>query len=86
MASYTNLLALRLLNNTSVSSEAEELMIKKLQVECGHNTVNRIKTMFQDMMKSKDVMAEFRKTQSYLNNSKSLEFTSEILTSGHWPY
>lgn len=46
MASYTNLLALRLLNSTSVSNEAEELMIKKLQVECGHNTVNRIKTMF----------------------------------------
>jgi len=52
IASYTNLLALRLLNKTSVSNEAEELMIKKLQVECGHNTVNKIKTMFEDMIKS----------------------------------
>jgi hypothetical protein len=88
MASYTNLLALRLLNNTSVSNEAEELMIKKLQVECGHNTVNRIKTMFQDMMKSKDVIAEFKKTQNYLKLSKDqdIDFTAEILTSGHWPY
>ena len=52
IAAYTNLLALRLLNKTSVSNEAEELMIKKLQVECGHNTVNKIKTMFEDMIKS----------------------------------
>lgn len=51
IASYTNLLAQRLLNKTSVSNQAEELMIKKLQVECGHNTVNKIKTMFEDMIK-----------------------------------
>lgn len=52
IASFTNLLASRLLNKTSVSNEAEELMIKKLQVECGHNTVNKIKTMFEDGIKS----------------------------------
>ena len=52
IASFTNLLAQRLLNKTSVSSQAEELMINKLQVECGHNTVNKIKTMFEDMLKS----------------------------------
>jgi cullin 3 len=44
--SYTNFLAHRLLNKSSVSNEAEELMIQKLQIECGHNTVNKIKTMF----------------------------------------
>jgi hypothetical protein len=49
---YSNLLAMRLLNKTTLSNKAEELMIKKLQVECGHNTVNKIKTMFEDMIKS----------------------------------
>ena len=52
IATFTSLLAQRLLNKTSVSSQAEELMINKLQVECGHNTVNKIKTMFEDMLKS----------------------------------
>ena len=52
IATYTLCLAQRLLNKTSASNEAEELMIKKLQVECGHNTVNKIKTMFEDMIKS----------------------------------
>ena len=50
--SYTELLANRLLNKTSVSDEAEKAMIRLLQVECGHNTVNKIKTMFEDVVKS----------------------------------
>lgn len=52
IARFTNLLAQRLLNKTSVSNEAEKVMVQKLQVECGHNTVNKIKTMFEDIIKS----------------------------------
>ena len=49
MVSYTNMLALRLLNKNSVNNEAEERMIQQLQVECGHNTVSKILTMIKDM-------------------------------------
>ena len=35
-------------------------MVKKLQVECGHNTVNKIKTMFEDIMKSQQTMQDYR--------------------------
>lgn len=35
-------------------------MINKLQVECGHNTVNKIKTMFEDMLKSEQVMKDYK--------------------------
>ena len=35
-------------------------MINKLQVEQGHNTVNKIKTMFEDMLKSQNVMREYK--------------------------
>ena len=52
ICAYSNLLAMRLINKTSLSNKAEELMIKKLQVECGHNTVSKIKTMFEYMIKS----------------------------------
>ena len=52
ISSYSNLLANRLLNKTSVSDDAEKLMIKKLQVECGHNTINKIKTMMSDIKNS----------------------------------
>lgn len=40
--SYTKFLAGRLLNKTFLSIEAEEQMLQKLKVECGHNTVNKI--------------------------------------------
>lgn len=39
---YTKLLASRLLNKTFLSRDAEEMMLQKLKVECGHNTVNKI--------------------------------------------
>jgi len=44
---YANLLALRLLNKTNVNNkEAERLILNKLKVECGHNTVKNVTTMF----------------------------------------
>ena len=52
ISSYSSLLASRLLNKTSVSDEAERIMIRLLEVECGHNTVKKIKTMFEDIVKS----------------------------------
>ncbi len=45
ITAYSKLLARRLLDKTSVSDEAELKMIQKLQVECGHNIVSKIKTM-----------------------------------------
>jgi hypothetical protein len=91
IASFTNLLAQRLLNKTTVSSQAEELMINKLQVECGHNTVNKIKTMFEDMLKSEQVMKDYKEKLSQRPGNfgtlvENIEFSAEILTSGHWPF
>ena len=40
--------------------EAELKMIQKLLVECGHNIVSKIKTMMQDMDKSKGIIEEFK--------------------------
>ena len=35
-------------------------MIVLLQVECGNNTVSKIKTMFEDMNKSNQMMSEYK--------------------------
>ena len=63
-------------------------MINKLQVECGHNTVNKIKTMFEDMIKSEQVMTDFKGQMGGRSGSQidGVEFNAEILTSGHWPF
>jgi hypothetical protein len=39
---YSKFLSTRLLNKTSISREAEEIMLNKLKVECGLNTVNKM--------------------------------------------
>lgn len=59
---YSVLLAERLLNKLSVNDEAEEAVIKCLQVECGHNIVSKIKTMFGDISKSRDMVKEFEQS------------------------
>jgi Cullin family len=67
ITAYTNYLAIRLLNKTSLSKDAEELMLQKLKVECGHNTVNKLAQMFNDINISRDLMNEFRGTTIYKN-------------------
>lgn len=60
---YTKNLANRLLNKTFISKDAELLMLQKLKVECGHNTVNKLASMFNDINLSKDLIDEFKNTQ-----------------------
>jgi cullin 3 len=81
---YTKNLSSRLLNKSSISSEAEESMLQKLKVECGHNTVNKMTKMFTDMTLSQDLMKEFR-TKSNGGTVNSVDVNAEILTNGFWP-
>lgn len=84
--SYTKHLASRLLNKTYLSQDAEELMLQKLRVECGHNTVNKLASMFKDIQLSKTIMDEFKSTQtSKMIAAAGVEFSAEVLTNGHWP-
>jgi cullin 3 len=57
LKSYTECLSKRLLNKTLVSIEAEEMMISKLKVECGINTVSKMTQMFKDVETSRDTIA-----------------------------
>ena len=84
--SYTIFFASRLLNKTSISKDAELLMLQKLKIECGHNTVHKLSSMLNDMNISKDLNEEFKKTALAKQIEESgIIFNAEILTSGHWP-
>lgn len=78
---YLNLLGNRLLNKSSVSDDAEKVMIQLLEVECGHNSVNNLKTMVQDIQKSKNILREYKEV-----NQSDIDFHVEVLSSGKWPY
>ena len=86
IAQYSNLLAQRLLDKTTLSDWAEEQMVNKLTIECGNNTVNKIKTMFEDMIKSKSLNNDFKTTRGGGSIIDGVDFSVEVLTSGHWPY
>lgn len=80
---YSQFLSQRLLNKTSISREAEEIMLQKLKVECGLNTVNKMSQMFTDIKLSKDLQTEFESKHS--NTVNGITFSSEILMGGNWP-
>jgi len=61
-------------------------MLQKLKVECGHNTVSKLETMFKDIKMSKKIVEDFREGHDNSNMVENIEFSVEILTSGHWPY
>lgn len=81
---YTRYLSKRLLDNLSVSDEAEQRMIAKLKVECGHNIVNRIANMFQDIHISKTMMNEFE-ARPHQGSPDGISLVVQVLRNGCWP-
>ena len=81
---YTRFLSKRLLDETSVSDEAEQNMISKLKVECGHNIVNKISNMYQDKSLSESVMKEF-KTLGHKGSPDGILLNVQVLRNGCWP-
>jgi len=86
ITAYEILLADRLLNKLSVNDEAEEDVIKKLQVECGNNIVSKIKTMFSDVSKSKELVKEFVDHNKGALTQMNKEMSVQILSTSQWPF
>lgn len=66
-----------------MSDQAENKMIDRLAVECGHNVVSKIKVMFEDMVKSKQMVSDYKKSK--MNKIKDFDFNVEILSYSSWP-
>eukprot|EP00041_Stephanoeca_diplocostata_P032530 m.1043233 g.1043233 ORF g.1043233 m.1043233 type:complete len:776 (-) comp24167_c0_seq5:2631-4958(-) len=81
---YSKLLAKRLIHNTSLSEEAEELMISKLKQCCGYEYTSKLQQMFTDMRLSSALNSKFGQTEvggvAVGNGFKVL-----VLQSGAWP-
>ena len=81
---YTRYLSNRLLNNQSVSDEAEQMMIAKLKVECGHNIVANITNMFNDIALSRTLLEEFKQLP-HKGAPEKVNTNIQILRTGCWP-
>jgi len=59
-------------------------MISKLKVECGHNIVNKISNMYQDIALSESLMKEFKDLR-HKGSPGGIQLSVQILRSGCWP-
>lgn len=82
---YKNHLAKRLLNERSVSNDAERGMIAKLKVEVGSTFTSKMEGMFKDMRLSEDILKAFKNFEETRNTASTVEFSAAILTSTFWP-
>ncbi len=86
IGSYQKFFANRLLDKTFENKEAEILFLQKLKIQCGHNIVFKLESMFKDINISKDDNDEFKKSIfSQSIEESGITFNVDTLTNGHWP-
>jgi cullin 3 len=73
---YKSHLAKRLLQNKSVSDDAEKGMLSKLKVECGYQFTQKLEGMFHDIKISNDLMAAYRE---YIEKTSVSAFHSALI-------
>lgn len=83
---YGRMLAKRLVQQLSVSDDAEASMITKLKETCGVAYTSKLQKMFQDICLSKDLNEKFREYLINSDNSLGIDFNIQVLTSGSWPF
>ena len=82
-ARHQQLYALRLLQGTSVSQDAEETLISKLKIELGAQYVSKLVQMGVDMKNSREMSENFKKRE-HKGLIKGVEMNIKVLTTGLW--
>ncbi|CAF3582944.1 unnamed protein product [Adineta steineri] len=94
---YQKMLARRLINQQSISIDAEEFMVTKLKQICGYEFTGKLARMFQDIKVSDDLNIKFLEyVRSELSSSSSsqnqtmtnllgLDFNIYVLQQNSWP-
>ncbi|EFO86912.1 hypothetical protein GCK72_010370 [Caenorhabditis remanei] len=86
---YSKMLANRLIASTSISMDAEELMINKLKQACGYEFTSKLSRMFTDIGLSQELSSNFDKYISEIKPSrpgtKFVPTQALILQAGSWP-
>eukprot|EP00386_Alphamonas_edax_P011518 GDKI01036440.1.p1 GENE.GDKI01036440.1~~GDKI01036440.1.p1 ORF type:complete len:384 (+),score=179.31 GDKI01036440.1:1-1152(+) len=82
---YKERLSKRLLNKQSAGKDAEDMMIAKLKVEVGQQSVAKLMSMFKDMEVSDQLQDGFNK-MSHEGKVSGVDVELKILTSNCWPF
>ncbi|PVU92263.1 hypothetical protein BB559_003763 [Furculomyces boomerangus] len=79
---YRRSLSRRLVNEQSVSFDAEKSMIAKLKELCGFDFTNKLTRMFNDIEINQELNSSYRELDSSQSN---IDFSSKILNTAAWP-
>uniref|UniRef100_A0A7S1WGP7 Cullin family profile domain-containing protein n=1 Tax=Alexandrium catenella TaxID=2925 RepID=A0A7S1WGP7_ALECA len=81
---YKRALSKRLLNKLSVSTDAEDMFINKLKVECGQQAIQKLASMFTDMTLSDQLQDEYNKL-SHQGSPGGVLHEVRVLQTNAWP-
>lgn len=86
-AFYKKYLAKRLLLGTSISIDAEKIILSKLKQECGGGFTFKLEEMFKDMLISKDINVDYKQYLELVNDLKlsGIDMMVNIVSMGNWP-
>ncbi|CAI2349780.1 unnamed protein product [Caenorhabditis sp. 36 PRJEB53466] len=86
---YSKMLANRLIASTSISMDAEEMMINKLKQACGYEFTSKLSRMFTDIGLSQELSTSFDGHLVGVKESqpdvKFVPTTALVLQAGSWP-
>ena len=82
-ARHQQLYSFRLLQNTSVSQDAEELLISRLKIELGAQYVSKLVQMGIDMKNSRELTESFKKLW-HKGTIDGIDMGIKVLTTGLW--
>lgn len=85
--SYRNALAKRILQQRSSSDDMERSMIGKMKLTCGAQFTGKMEGMMNDLSICNDTLREWESfvRENPDNPLKKIEFSAQVLTTGHWP-
>jgi len=72
-----------LLNQRSLSDDAEKMMIAKLKLQCGTQFTSKMEGMLGDLAVGNDQRTEFANKMK--DHDSKIEFSVQVLTTGFWP-
>mmetsp|Transcript_46572 Transcript_46572/g.104397 ORF Transcript_46572/g.104397 Transcript_46572/m.104397 type:complete len:759 (-) Transcript_46572:294-2570(-) len=81
---YKRAMSKRLLNKLSISTEAEDLVISKLKVECGQQAIQKLTAMFVDMTLSEQLQEEYNRSPQG-GNPGGVQHEVRVLQTHAWP-
>eukprot|EP01128_Nolandella_sp_AFSM9_P005140 TRINITY_DN2443_c0_g1_i2.p1 TRINITY_DN2443_c0_g1~~TRINITY_DN2443_c0_g1_i2.p1 ORF type:complete len:789 (+),score=134.70 TRINITY_DN2443_c0_g1_i2:226-2367(+) len=85
---YSKMLTKRLIHGTSISEDAEKVMISSLKDACGFEYTSKLQRMFNDVQLSVEVNENFKEVLANSRGAASstdVELSVTVLTSGSWP-